>query len=262
MWVSIGFFNLLISGFITVLVYRLPLMLHLQWQCEEPPVSIMNKNKLATPFNFMWPSSHCPECKRALNFFYRLPLFTYLFLKGKCAYCKRRIHLRYPLIESISFLCSILIVYRFNWGVQMFGAHILTWGLIALSGIDFEHGLLPDILVLPLLWFGLILNTFHVFVSPEAAILGASVAYVSFWLLATIYQYLTKKEGMGQGDFKCFALLGAWLGINALIKILLIASIVGLLAGFVVSMKQKNNFQTAIPFGPCLAIAGWVNLLL
>jgi len=262
MWVSIGFFNLLMGGFLTVLVYRLPLMLHLQWQREES-VFVMDRNKLATPFNFILPSSHCPECKRPLNFFYRLPLCAYLFLKGKCAYCRRKIHLRYPLIEMLTLICSIVVAYRFSWGIQMFGALVLTWGLIALSGIDFEHGLLPDILVLPLLWLGLGLNAFHVFVPPGSAILGASVAYLSLWIVAKSYQYLTKREGMGQGDFKCFALLGAWLGIHALIKILLMASLLGSLVGFILLMKQKNNnFQKAIPFGPFLAIAGWFSLLL
>lgn len=260
-WVSIGFFNLLIGGFLTVLVYRLPLILHHQWESQES-VFVRDRSKLTTPFNLMLPSSHCPECKSTLNFFYSLPLCAYLFLKGKCAYCKRKIHPRYPLIEMITLICSVVVAYHFSWGIQMFAALILTWGLIALSGIDFEHGLLPDILVWPLLWLGLSLNAFHVFVSPKEAILGASVAYLSLWIVAKVYQYLTKREGMGQGDFKCFALLGAWLGIQVLIKILLIASLLGLLIGFVLLLKQKKSFQQAIPFGPYLAIAGWFSLLL
>jgi leader peptidase (prepilin peptidase)/N-methyltransferase len=260
MWLSMGVFNLLIGGFITVLVYRLPLMLHLQWRSEES-VFVVDRNKLATPFNLLLPASHCPECKRTLNFFYRLPLCAYLFLKGKCAYCGRKIHFRYLLIEMITLVCSIVVAYRFGWSIQMFAALILTWGLIALGSIDFEHGLLPDVLVLPLLWLGLGLNVFHLFVAPEAAILGAIVAYLSLRIVAKAYQCLTQREGMGQGDFKCFALLGAWLGIQTLINILLIASLLGSLVGVVLLVKGKNHLQKMMPFGPYLAIAGWLVLL-
>ena len=251
--VSIGFFSLLIGGFLAMLTYRLPLILQQHWQRER---------RLAGPFNLFLPSSHCPDCKHSLNFLERLPLCSYIYLKGKCAYCGEKIHLRYPLIEVVTFLCSGVVAYRFAWHLQMPAALILTWGLIALSGIDFEHSLLPDVLIFPLLWLGLSLNAFHVFVSPKSAILGVCIAYLSLWIFAKSYQCVTKREGMGYGDFKCFALLGAWLGIQALIAVLLIASILGSLVACILLIKKRYSLQSSMPFGPYLAIAGWIILLL
>ena len=225
------------------------------------PLSCNYQHTLSKPFNLLLPSSHCPDCKQTLRFLERLPLFSYIFLKGKCAYCQEKIHLRYPLIEVLTFICSSIVAYRFHLGIQMLAALMLTWGLIALSGIDFEQCLLPDVLVLPLLWLGLVLNAFHVFVAAETAILGACVAYLSLWILAKSYCFLTKREGMGHGDFKCFALLGAWLGCNVLIDILLIASFLGSAVACVLLLSKKNSFVTAVPFGAYLAIAGWLTLL-
>ena len=254
---SISFFSLLIGGFITVLVYRLPLILQRQWQIEHSALVIYEK-----PFNLLFPSSHCPNCEQILCFLEKLPLFAYLFLKGKCAYCQKKIHLRYPLIEILTAICSGMVAYRFNFGVHTLAALMLTWGLIAIGGIDFEQYLIPDILVLPLLWLGLLLNAFHVFVPPETAILGACLAYLSLWVLAKIYYALTKREGMGHGDFKCFALLGAWLGCDVLINILLIASLLGSIVACTLLLIKKHSFTKAMPFGPYLAIAGWLVLVL
>jgi leader peptidase (prepilin peptidase)/N-methyltransferase len=248
---SIGLFSLLIGGFLAVIIYRLPLILKNQ----------SNGIVLAKPFNIVVPSSHCPECHHALHFLERLPLFAYLFLKGKCAYCQKKIHPRYLLIETITLIGSSVIIYRFDLNLHMLAALILTWGLITLGGIDFEQSILPDVLVLPLLWLGLILNVFHVFASPASAILGASVAYLSLWVVAKSYGYLVNKEAMGHGDFKCFALLGAWLGIYALIDILIIASLLGLVAGSILWIREKSCFQKSIPFGPYLALAGWLVLI-
>lgn len=249
--VSVVVFSLLIGSFLAMLSYRLPLILKNQWQNRQ----------LTKHFNIFLPFSHCSNCKHSLNFLEKLPLLAYFYLKGKCAYCGKKIHFRYLLIEVVTLLCSSIVVYRFNWGIQMLAALILTWGLIVLSGIDFEHSLLPDVLVLPLLWLGLGLNAFHVFVSPKSAILGSSIAYLSLWILAKSYQGLTKKEGMGHGDFKFFGLLGAWLGVHVLVDILLMASLLGSVVGCLLVLKRKNSFQKPIPFGPYLAIAGYFTLL-
>ena len=256
---SIGFFSLFVGGFLAVVVYRLPLILQYQWQRENQPL-VSYEAPLVHPFNLLLPSSHCPDCKHALHFLERLPLCAYLFLKGKCAYCQQKIHLRYLSVEALTLIGSSVVACRFNGG-QMLAALILTWGLIVLSGIDFEQYLLPDVVVLPLLWLGLCVNAFHVFVSPAAAILGASAAYLSLWILAKSYGYLTKKEVMGHGDFKCFALLGAWLGVYSLLNILLMASLLGTVVGGALLLRGKNCFQKPIPFGPYLAIAGWLTLL-
>ncbi len=258
---SINFFSLLIGGFISVLTYRLPIILQNRWQAENHVV-VINKKSVKQPFNLLFPSSHCPNCQQILCFWQRFPLLSYLFLKGTCAYCQKKIHLRYPLIELLTVICSSIVVYRFHFSVQTLAVLILTWGLIALSVIDIEQYWLPDVLVLPLLWLGLFLNAFHLFVASEAAVLGACLAYLSLWILANFYRTLRKKEGMGQGDCKCFALLGAWLGVDALIVILLIASCLGLMITCVLVWAKKSSFETAVPFGPFLAIAGWLVLLL
>lgn len=256
---SVGLFGLLMGSFITVLVYRLPLILHAQQHKEQ---WIINSGLITKPFNLLLPPSHCPFCKHALCFLEKLPLWSYFFLKGRCAYCRKKIHPRYFSIEILACISSSLVAYRFNGNIQMFAALILTWGLIALSGIDFECGLLPDVLVLPLLWLGLIANVFHLFTTPESAILGASLAYFSLWLLAKNYCYFTKKEGMGYGDFKCFALLGAWFGWYVLFYILLISALLGLLVACVLLLNKKMHLHTSLPFGPFLAITGWCTLLL
>jgi leader peptidase (prepilin peptidase) / N-methyltransferase len=258
---GIGFFSLFIGGFLAVLIYRLPLILYAVWRAENPAM-VMQEGLIVKPFNLWLPASHCPYCKQTLRFLERLPVASYIVLKGKCAYCSKKIHPRYLWIELITCLSSSLVAYRFNMSVQMAMALFLTWGLIVLSGIDLEQSLLPDVLVLPLLWLGLIVNAFHMFTTPESAILGASLAYLSLWLLAKSFYYFTKREGMGQGDFKCFALLGAWLGWCALIYILLIASLLGLLVACILLIKRKNNFHSALPFGPYLAVAGWLVLLM
>ncbi len=247
------------GSFLAVIVYRLPLILHYQWLRDNQ--QLVNESSLAHSFNLLLPFSHCPNCKHTFRFLEKLPLCAYLYLRGQCAYCQQKIHPRYLLLETLTLICSCIVAYRFHDGVQVLAALILTWGLIVLSGIDCEKYLLPDVLVLPLLWLGLNLSTFHVFVSPVAAILGASVGYLSLWALAKSYGYLAKKEVMGYGDFKCFAMLGAWLGVNTLVNILLIASLLGTVVGCILLLKGKSSFQKPIPFGPFLAVAGWLTLL-
>lgn len=253
-----GFFSLLIGSFITVLVYRLPLILQRQWQKEHQQILNEEKsNDLGKKFNIFLPFSHCPNCQQHLTISQKIPLLSYLFLKGKCAHCQKSISFRYPLIEMLTLLASLLVMERFGFNLQMLAGLILTWGLLALAFIDLEQGLLPDSLVFPLLWLGLISNLVHLFVSPEAAILGASFAYLSLFTLAKGYQFIIKREAMGQGDFKCFALLGAWLGIGSLPYILFIAAFLGSLTGIILCIMKKNSVRESIAFGPYLAIAAW-----
>ncbi len=257
--VTMIFFSLLIGSFITVLVYRLPLILQRQWQKEHQKFLNEEKlNDLDEKFNIFLPFSHCPNCQKNLTILQKIPLLSYLFLKGKCIHCQRHISFRYPLIEMLTLLTSLLVIERFGFNLQMLAGLILTWGLLTLAFIDLEQGVLPDSLVFPLLWLGLIANLIHLFVSPEAAILGASFAYLSLFALAKGYQFIIKREAMGQGDFKCFALLGAWLGIGSLPYILFIAAFLGSLTGIILCVMKKNSLRESIAFGPYLAIAAWL----
>lgn len=256
---TIGVVSLLMGSFITMLAYRLPLILQRQWQKEHQQfLSEEIPNDLDKKFNIFLPFSHCPNCQKDLTVLQKIPLLSYFFLKGKCAHCQRKISFRYPLIEILTLLCSLLVIERFGFNVQMLAGLILTWGLLTLAFIDLEQGILPDSLVLPLLWLGLIFNLVHLFVSPEAAILGASVAYLSLFTLAKGYQFIIKRETMGQGDFKCFALLGAWLGMGSLPYILFIAAFLGSLAGIILCIMKKNGLRKSVAFGPYLASSAWL----
>ncbi|WP_010598383.1 prepilin peptidase [Rickettsiella massiliensis] len=201
---------LAISGFLAVVVYRLPLILQ---SLQQPYLSHQETNTISYLY-LLWPNSHCPLCQHSLRFFEKIPLFSYFLLKARCTYCQQKIPIRYFLIEMLTLISSLAVVYTFEWPVPMLVALFLTWGLIVLSGIDYEYGWLPDIIIFPLLWLGLSCNAFNLFVPTASAVLGALVAYLSLWLLAKLYRWATHKEGMGYGDFKLFAVFGAWLGID------------------------------------------------
>ncbi len=248
---------LAISGFLAVVVYRLPLILQ---SLQQPYLSHQETNTISYLY-LLWPNSHCPLCQHSLRFFEKIPLFSYFLLKARCTYCQQKIPIRYFLIEMLTLISSLAVVYTFEWPVPMLVALFLTWGLIVLSGIDYEYGWLPDIIIFPLLWLGLSCNAFNLFVPTASAVLGALVAYLSLWLLAKLYRWATHKEGMGYGDFKLFAVFGAWLGIDSLAPILCMAAFSGLLVSSVLILLNKLKFKAAIPFGPFLALAGWIFLL-
>ncbi|MFZ0219462.1 MAG: A24 family peptidase [Candidatus Aquirickettsiella sp.] len=260
---SCSFFSVLLGSFFTVLIYRLPLILEQQWRKNSQNfLSQENSLDLNTKtFNIFLPFSHCPNCHAYLTFLQKIPLLSYFFLKRKCAFCQEKISFCYPLIEVLTLVTSLIVIERFGINLQTFAALILTWGLLILAFIDIEHKILPDIITFPLLWCGLLSNIKQLFVSPESAILGACFAYLFLYILAKCYQWLIKIEPMGEGDFKCFALLGAWLGINALPYVLLIASVIGSLVGVVLYLCNKDSLRKGIAFGPYLALSGWLVLL-
>jgi leader peptidase (prepilin peptidase) / N-methyltransferase len=251
------FLVLAVSGFLAVVVYRLPIIL----QAHQQAYLSNQEKKTISYLYLLWPNSHCPLCQHSLRFFEKIPLLSYFLLKTRCAYCQQKIHIRYFLIEILTLLSSLAVVYTFEWAVPMLAVLFLTWGLIVLSGMDCEHGWLPDMIVLPLLWLGLSCNALNLFVPTSSAVLGVLVAYLSLWLLATLYRWVTQKEGMGYGDFKLFAVFGAWLGIDSLAPILFMAALSGLLVSSVLILLKKIKFKTAIPFGPFLALSGWSFLL-
>jgi leader peptidase (prepilin peptidase) / N-methyltransferase len=260
---SFALFIVLLGSFFTVLIYRLPIILQQQWR-KYFQLFLSQENLLQLnekTFNLFLPFSHCPNCHKYLTILQKIPLVSYFLLKRKCAYCQVKISFCYPLIEILTLITSFIVIEQFGISLQAFAALILTWGLLILAFIDFKHEILPDIISLPLLWCGLFSSTMQLFVSPEAAILGASLAYLFLYILAKCYQWLIKIEPMGEGDFKCFALLGAWLGIKALPYILFIAAVAGSLVGAVLYLYNKNSLRKGMAFGPYLALSGWLVLL-
>jgi leader peptidase (prepilin peptidase)/N-methyltransferase len=212
-------------------------------------------------FNLFLPHSRCPHCAHKIRAWENLPVISYLFLGGKCSSCKAPISNRYPLIELACGLLSAFIAWHFGFGWQAGAVLVLSWGLLAMSVIDMDHQLLPDSLVLPLLWLGLIANTFGLFTNLHDALWGAVLGYMSLWSVFWIFKLLTGKEGMGQGDFKLLALFGAWGGWQIVPLTILVSSAVGAVLGLIILRLRNAETSTPIPFGPYLAIAGWIALL-
>jgi leader peptidase (prepilin peptidase)/N-methyltransferase len=213
------------------------------------------------PLNLAQPASRCPHCNHKIRFYENIPLLSYLWLRGKCSSCQTSISARYPLVELLTGVLSAVIAWHFGFGLQAGAALLLTWALLALSMIDVDHQLLPDSITLPLLWLGLALSLFPVFTDMHSSLIGAIAGYLSLWTVYQLFKLLTGKEGMGFGDFKLLAALGAWMGWQALPVIVILSSAVGaLLGGAMIAIQGRDRAQP-IPFGPYLAIAGWIALL-
>jgi leader peptidase (prepilin peptidase) / N-methyltransferase len=268
-------FGLLIGSFLNVVIYRVPVMLERQWreQCMEmaasdPPGTTADAAKATEPFNLVVPRSACPACKAPITAMQNIPVLSYLFLRGRCAGCGVRISPRYPAIEMLTGALSAAIAWKFGFGWPAVAALVLTWFLIALTFIDVDHQLLPDSLTLPLVWIGLALSLWAplgpgapIPMDPRSSIIGAIAGYVSLWSVYHLFRLLTGKEGMGYGDFKLFAALGAWLGWKMLLPIILIAAAVGAVVGIGILALRGQNRSTPIAFGPFLAAAGWLMLM-
>ena len=254
--------GLLVGSFLNVVIYRLPIMMERSWRKEclqflEQETATENNE----PFNLSFPRSRCPHCGTTIRAYQNIPVISYLLLKGRCANCKTGISVRYPIIEAFTGITSAIVAWHFGYTTETFFALLLTWSLIALSGIDFDHQLLPDAITLPMLWLGLLLSLFTIFTSSHASIIGAVAGYLSLWIVYQIFKLLTGKEGMGFGDFKLLALFGAWLGWQYLPLILLLSSLVGAVVGTAMIFLVKRDRNIPIPFGPYLAAAGWIALL-
>ena len=260
----IGIIGLIVGSFLNVVIYRLPLMMQRAWQkeCQEYlQIESSNSTELPSPFNLALPLSHCPACNAAIKPYQNIPVLSYIFLKGRCANCKTSISLRYPAVEGLTALTSIIVALHFGATTATFLALILTWALITLSFIDIDHQLLPDNITQPILWLGLFVSLFGIFTETDASIIGTIAGYLSLWLVYHVFKLITGKEGMGYGDFKLLALLGAWLGWHYLPLIILLSSLVGAVLGFSMIIYAKQDHNTPIPFGPYLATAGWLALL-
>jgi leader peptidase (prepilin peptidase)/N-methyltransferase len=277
--VIVGLFGLIVGSFLNVVIYRLPVMLQRDWeqQCREmlaesdgpvsPEAAGQPATEVAETFNLVTPRSRCNACGTPIKGYQNIPLVSYLFLKGRCATCGEHISMRYPLIEMLTGILSALVATHFGYSIECAAALILLWSLIALSVIDLDHQLLPDIITLPLMWLGLGLSLFShgdgnpIFVGPQDAIIGAIAGYLSLWSIYQGFKLVTGKEGMGYGDFKLLAALGAWLGWQMLFLIVILSAIVGLVAALGMIVFRGHDRQVPIPFGPYLAVAGFIALI-
>ncbi|MDO6712616.1 A24 family peptidase [Aliiglaciecola sp. 2_MG-2023] len=255
--------SLLVGSFLNVVIYRLPVMMERGWKQEYQQYFQPESAEQASSetFNLIKPDSTCPKCQHKIRAWENIPVISWLFLKGKCSQCKNPISFRYPAVELLTALASMAIAWHFGFGWQAAAAVFLTWCLIALIFIDLDKMLLPDQITLPVLWLGLVFSTTGLFVSPIDAIIGAAAGYLSLWSVYWLFKLLTGKEGMGYGDFKLLAALGAWVGWQYLPIIILLSSFVGAIIGISYLLIKGKDKGSHIPFGPYLAIAGWLTLI-
>lgn len=254
--------GLLIGSFLNVVIYRLPIMLEREWQTDcRALLEIENSSLPTDQFNLIKPRSRCPDCNSLIGAMENIPLISYLLQGGKCKNCQSAISIQYPFIEIFTAIITGFCAYQFGVTWQMAAGVVLLWALICLAAIDFKTTLLPDNITLPFLWLGIIANYFEVFCTLEESVLGAIFGYLSLWIVFTTFKFITGKDGMGYGDFKLLALLGAWLGSTYLLPIILISSVVGSVLGILLISSKIIARQTAIPFGPYLALGGMICLL-
>lgn len=253
--------GLVVGSFLNVVIHRLPGMMHRDWQVQAREVLGLPAGAAAETFNLFLPNSRCPHCGHEIKPWENIPLLSWLALRGRCSSCKAPIGIRYPLVELACALLSAHVAWHYGFGWQAAAMLLLGWGLLSMSLIDFDHQLLPDDLVLPLLWLGLIVNQFGLFASPQDALWGAIAGYLSLWSVYWLFKLTTGKEGMGYGDFKLLAMLGAWGGWQILPLTILLSSLLGAVIGLSILKLRKAEHDTPIPYGPFLALAGWIALL-
>lgn len=248
----------IVGSFLNVVIYRLPLMMEAEWRKEcsvlldiEPTTTSSNER-----FNLAFPPSRCPTCNTGIKPWQNIPIISWLVLGGRCANCKAPISKRYPVIEFVSALVAAFAAWYFGFSGTLLATLILLWALLTLTMIDIDHHLLPDQITLPLLWLGLAINTGGMFVPLVDAVWGAIAGYLSLWSVFHVFKLLTGKEGMGYGDFKLLAALGAWMGWQMLPVVILLSSLVGAVVGSMILVAQRKGRGTPIPFGPYLAGAG------
>lgn len=258
-YILVTLLGLCIGSFLNVIIYRLPLRMEQEWRNEcidflKLPAAPLK----STPLNIWTSRSFCPHCKARLRLRDNVPVLSYLFLRGKCTHCQQKISIQYPLVEITCALLSLAVAIHYGYTWQTMAGLVFTWLLIVMSGIDIKHQILPDVLTYIGIWIGLLLSLFTLFVDSHSAIIGGLAGYLSLWIVAHLFKLLTQKEGMGYGDFKLFALLGVWLGWQMLTFILLVAAFLGSLIGLAFIVLKKSSRDTPIPFGPFLALGGWI----
>ena len=253
--------GLLVGSFLNVVIYRLPIMMKREWRGDCLEFLEQKPEQPAETLNLMLPRSRCGNCGHQITALENIPIISYLALKGQCASCHTHISIQYPLVELFTGIISFWVAWHFGVSIQTGFALIFSWSLIAASGIDIGHKLLPDTITFPLLWLGILLSFFNVFIDLESSVIGAMAGYMSLWSVYIVFKLITGKEGMGHGDFKLLAMLGAWIGWELLFVIILTSSLVGATIGISMILLKKTSRATQIPFGPYLAGAGWITLL-
>ncbi|SHE96045.1 leader peptidase (prepilin peptidase) / N-methyltransferase [Microbulbifer donghaiensis] len=258
--------GLLLGSFLNVVVYRLPIMMEREYKRDfysyfETKPAPAEQIELEESFNLILPHSHCPKCDAEIKPWQNIPVVSYLLLRGKCAFCGTAISKRYPLVELATGLLTAIVVWQLGFTWQALAGCVFTWALVALTGIDFDKQLLPDSITLPLLWAGLLINLWGVFVPLQGAVIGAIAGYLALWSVFHIFKLVTGKEGMGAGDFKILAAIGAWFGWQMLPLVILLSAAVGAVAGLTWSVIAGRDRNLPIAFGPYLAGAGWIAML-
>jgi leader peptidase (prepilin peptidase) / N-methyltransferase len=270
LFVATGLVGLVAGSFLNVVAYRVPIMMELMWrrQCAE-----LESEQFTPPphaegarFDLWWPRSACPGCGQPVAARHNIPVLSYLWLRGRCAHCGTKISRRYPIVEALAAIVGLIVAYRFGPTWQMVAAILFSWTLLALALIDLDHKLLPDSITLPLVWAGLLLplvplETGPLFTDLRSAVIGAAAGYLTLWIVYQLFKLATGKEGMGYGDFKLLAALGAWLGWHSLPLVILLSAAVGAVVGLAMILLAGRSRHVPIPFGPYLAGAGWIAML-
>lgn len=253
--------GMIVGSFLMVVITRYPAILKQQWRIECRDFLALPPEEDSTKLSIASPRSHCPHCSNPIKAYDNIPIFSYLLLRGKCRQCKRPINLLYPFVELLTAVLSIIVVRHFGLSWQMFGALLFTYLLITLALIDLHHQILPDTLTLSALWIGLIANSFNFITHLNDAVWASIIGYSFLWMLAWIFLKLRKKQGMGHGDFKMLAMIGAWLGFYSMVNSLLLAILISVVSGTIFIFYRQEDWSKAIPFGPFLAIGAWISLL-
>lgn len=253
--------GLMVGSFLNVVIYRVPEMMRREWRSDCLEFLEQPGNSEQETFNLLVPRSRCGHCGHQITALENIPVISYLLLGRKCSKCKTPISIQYPLVEIFTGLVSVAVAVHFGVTIQTLFALLFSWSLIAASGIDIGHKLLPDKITLPLMWLGILLSFENVFVPLQDSVIGAMAGYMSLWSVYIVFKLITGKEGMGHGDFKLLAMLGAWMGWKLLFVIILTSSLVGAIVGITMILLKKTSRATQIPFGPYLAAAGWISLL-
>lgn len=262
-YLTVGIFSLLIGSFLNAAIYRIPVMLEKEWQnnCKELLEGEEATVEEGEKFNLLTPRSQCPHCQHMITAIENIPVFSYLFLRGKCSDCGSRISIQYPLIELFTMLTSLLVAWKFGPSSQTFAALFLLWSLITLSVIDAKTMYLPDDLTLPLMWLGIAVSFFPLFVDLKDSVIGAMAGYLFLWGLYHVFKLVTNKEGMGYGDFKLLAAIGAWGGWQILPFTIFASSLLGAIYGIGLMILARSGESKPMPFGPWLALAGFIAFL-
>ena len=253
--------GLLVGSFLNVVILRFPAALIHDWKCQCRELLGLEGEPDAAPANIASGRSRCPSCGHPIAWYDNVPVISWLILRGRCRNCEGAISARYPIVELVTAILSVIVIWRLGPDVAGPAGLLLTWMLIAATGIDLDHHLLPDQLTLPLVWLGLFLNIFGIFTDLQSAVIGAIAGYLSLWLVFHLFRLVTGKEGMGYGDFKLLAAIGAWFGWQVLPTVILLASGVGAVIGLALIALKRMGREVPIAFGPFLAAAGWLVLV-